>query len=123
MVDAGLSYYKNNLNADNWIYGNTTADKYRLDIFADTIRYNQTSCPIDRPYVNYVTKLCFNCPVGLVFNLGTKLCDGCREGFKYNITINQCIGICPPNLVFNVTTNNCVVPQQNYNNNASACPP
>ena len=70
LVNLGLSQYKDNLLAKNWIYGNITAAQYKAQVFAATIKYNLTSCPINNPYVNPVTNLCFQCPTGMNYSLG-----------------------------------------------------
>ena len=70
LVDLSQSMYKNNLNAPNWVYGNTTEQQYRLQVFATSIKYNLTSCPLSEPYVNSQTLQCFDCPVDANFSLG-----------------------------------------------------
>lgn len=110
LVDLSQSAYKNNLQAKNWLYGNITEAQYRLEVFANSIKYNLTSCPLEKPYVNIQSYDCFDCPVGLKFNLGTKLCEVCPEGTKYNLTLNDCVNICILPEVFNATTKNCEIP-------------
>lgn len=79
--------YKNNLNAPNWVYGNTTQQQYRLQIFATSIKYNLTSCPLSEPFVNSQTLLCFDCPNDANFSLGENICI-CPKDLVYNQTIN-----------------------------------
>lgn len=74
LVDLSQSKYKNNLQASNWIYGNITEEQYRLQVFAQSIKYNLTSCPIKTPYVNEKTSECFDCPRDSTYNLGKKTC-------------------------------------------------
>jgi hypothetical protein len=65
--------------------------------------------------VNIQSGDCFDCPVGLKFNLGTKLCEVCPEGTKYNLTLNDCVDICIIPEVFNATTKKCEIPNNNNN--------
>ena len=46
MVNINDSYFKDNLNAKNWYYGNIDEKKYRFDIFVRSTQYNLTSCPL-----------------------------------------------------------------------------
>jgi hypothetical protein len=62
--------YKNNLQASNWQYGNITEEQYRLQVFATSIKYNLTSCPLNAPYVNQKTLECFDCPRDSNYSLG-----------------------------------------------------
>jgi hypothetical protein len=75
--------------------------------FSNAIKYNLTSCPLQQPFVNYLTGDCFDCPTGLKFNLGTKLCEGCPNGQQYNLTDNDCESICNSTQIFNSTTQKC----------------
>ncbi len=90
MVDLSQNQYKNNLQAKNWVYGNITEEQYKYQVFADSIKYNQTTCPIEKPYVNPSTHNCFDCPSGMSFNLGKKTCETCPNNFTYNALTNQC---------------------------------
>ena len=90
LVNVGLSKYKDNLLAKNWIYGNITASQYKLQVFSASIKYNLTSCPITKPYVNPVTQICFNCPSGMNFSLGQQTCVKCSGGFVFNLITLVC---------------------------------
>jgi len=61
-----------------------------MDMFAASIKYNLSDCPIERPFVHALTKDCFNCPEGLNFNLGTKTCDGCPADAQFSLMTNNC---------------------------------
>lgn len=111
--------------APNWYYGNTTEPAYRLQVFANTIRYNQTSCPLKTPYVNIWAGVCFNCPPNATFNLGTNLCD-CPIGTTYNITLNTCSGPCTQGQYYNATGSICCPIGFVYDPSSStncSCPP
>jgi|JI6StandDraft_1071083.scaffolds.fasta_scaffold46808_2 hypothetical protein len=107
LVDLSQSQYKNNLDAKNWVYGNITEDQYKYQVFSDSIKYNQTSCPIDKPYVSPVTSNCFQCPDGLNFSLGEKTCKGCPNSFVYNVSTNVCDSPCKSTEIYNTTSKKC----------------
>jgi len=79
MVNLNLSFFKNNLKANNWYYGSTTPSDYKIYIFKLSSTYNFTSCPIDKPFVKEHEQICFNCPQGSMFNLGKQDCDLCKN--------------------------------------------
>lgn len=92
--------------------------------------YNLTSCPVEKPFVNYLTGECFDCPGGSVYNIGMKVCQ-CKDG-DYNASLNLCVTNCGYGEVFNTRTKKCGPPQENpvpINNNTngngtiSSCPP
>lgn len=120
LVDLSQSNYKNNLNAKNWIFGNTTEDQYKMEVFASSIKYNLTDCPLEKPYVHPLTKDCFNCPEGLTFNLGTKSCDGCPTGSQFSLMTNNCE--CGQNQKYNPTTKKCSIILDNTTLSTSICP-
>jgi hypothetical protein len=74
LVDLSESMYKNNLQASNWVYGNITEQEYRLQVFASSIKYNLTSCPLSTPYVNQRSLECFDCPKDSKYSLGEQTC-------------------------------------------------
>jgi hypothetical protein len=51
MVDLNLSYFRNNLESQNWYYGSTTLADYKIYLFKRAVTYNLTSCPITTPFV------------------------------------------------------------------------
>ena len=108
LTNVGLNRYKDNLIAKNWIYGNITASQYKLQVFAASIKYNLTSCPSSKPYVNPVTQICFNCPAGLNFSLGQKTCVVCPNNFTFNLVTLVCQSPCNNSQVFNSTTKKCM---------------
>ena len=55
------SYFKNNLKAENWYYGSTTASDFKIYMFKRSASYNLTSCPLATPFVNDHDQVCFNC--------------------------------------------------------------
>ena len=52
LVNLADSTYKDNLKAPNWDVGDMTQEEYRKLVFEMTTQFNQTSCPIDYPFVN-----------------------------------------------------------------------
>jgi hypothetical protein len=90
MVNINNSYFKNNLKAQNWYYGSTTASDYKLDIFKRSITYNLTNCPIEIPYVDIDQQHCLNCPEGGMFNLGAQKCDICKPDEILNVQRGSC---------------------------------
>jgi hypothetical protein len=117
--------YKDNLAAKNWKYGSTTAEKYRLDVFSNSIKYNLTTCALQTPFVNKGKDNCFDCPPGLTFNLGTRLCEGCPAGYDYSESVNACVNgkeeVCENGMVYNYTTQTCEE-KKIINNFDSLCP-
>jgi hypothetical protein len=51
IVNLNGSYFKNNLKAENWYYGSTTASDYKIYIFKRSSSYNLTNCPLETPFV------------------------------------------------------------------------
>lgn len=100
LIDLSQSMFKNNLQAKNWIFGNITEEQYRLQVFANSIKYNLTSCPIDKPYVSSVTSKCFDCPSDAKFSLGANTCI-CPTELIYDANENECTKNCSKNEVFN----------------------
>ena len=107
LVNLGLSQYKDNLIAKNWIYGNITATQYKYQVFAASIKYNLTSCPLNKPYVNPVTNLCFQCPAGMNFSLGEQTCVQCPNNFTFNLVLLNCESPCNSSQVYNATAKIC----------------
>jgi hypothetical protein len=70
LVDLNDRLLKDNLKAPNWVYGNITEEQYRLMVFAETTKFNMTTCPIETPFANKVNNTCFSCPEGSIFSLG-----------------------------------------------------
>ena len=69
--------FRDNLvNANNWVYGEMTEEKYRTKIFEDSKKNNLTQCPADLPFVDESINECFACPDAKpLFNLTTRSCD------------------------------------------------
>ena len=107
LVDLSQSKFKDNIKATNWVYGNITSSAYRLKVFGETIKYNQTICPLERLYVNPLTKKCFDCPPELVFNLGERTCEECPSGQEFNLALEKCVPSCPSGEVLNTETLKC----------------
>lgn len=71
LINLNTSVFKNNLNTENWYYGDSSPTKYRVYMFNRTIQYNLTDCPIGQPFTDDTGKSCFNCIGPALFNLGT----------------------------------------------------
>jgi hypothetical protein len=92
-------------------------------VFAASIKYNLTSCPVEKPFVNPTANDCFNCPTGLKYNLGTKICETCPEGTKFSFAFYNCISICAANQRYDQLTKQCVlVPDKPQGNSDGLCP-
>jgi hypothetical protein len=120
LVNPSHSQYKDNLQAKNWVYGNITATQYKYQVFADSIKYNLTNCPISKPYVNPLTLICFQCPNGMNFSLGARTCEPCPYNFTFSLLTLQCHSPCNSSEYYNLTTQSCQpLPAQATN---SLCP-
>ena len=92
-------------------------------MFEISTKYKVSSCPLDKPYADYPTDTCFQCPdKNAVFNLGnrqcysctggtylnesTSLCQTCPQFSHFNFTLKKCVE-CSANKVFNATTYEC----------------
>ena len=60
-----------NLNAKNWILGNSTQSEFYLQKFNLFSRKNVTKCPLNKPYVLKNTSECTNCQGDLLFELSS----------------------------------------------------
>ena len=107
LVNVNMSYYKNNLNAPNWFYGNIKEQDYKYKIFSRATKYNLTNCPIETPYVLEENNICFPCDPKGAYNLGTKKCVNCAKGEHFNRTEKKC-GKCDETYILNETLYECV---------------
>lgn len=69
--------YRDNLQAANdWVYGSTNEQEYRLSVFNQSQKANLTQCPASKPIANLATNQCFACPQNAPsFNLGSRKCE------------------------------------------------
>lgn len=68
--------YRDNLERDNWVYGTTNEQDYKLSLFNQSKGANLTQCPANKPFANLTTNQCYAClPSTPLFNLGTRSCQ------------------------------------------------
>lgn len=79
-----------NLNAKNWILGNTTQSDFYLKKFNLFSTTNVTKCPLDKPYVLNNTKICTNCNGDLLFELSSETCVQCPKNTVLDSGLHVC---------------------------------
>ena len=54
-------YRDNLIDTDQWIYGATTEEEYRLGIYKESLKHNLTQCPATTPFANKTSNTCAAC--------------------------------------------------------------
>lgn len=81
LIDLRGSLYKDNMKADGWFFGTITETDYLLQRFEFGTKYNLTSCPLDKPFVNVFENYCFKCDKDdAYFDMGSRNCYSCQPG-------------------------------------------
>ncbi len=106
--------YRDNLERDNWVYGSTNEQDYKLSLFNQAKGANLTQCPANKPVADLTTNQCFAClPNTPLFNLGTRSCQlSCEDqSLIYVASTHQCDynRNCEEGKYFNNNTNKCEV--------------
>lgn len=70
-----------NLDANNWVLGNTTLDEYYSKRFEIVKNSNTSQCPIATPFVFQGSNDCQACPESTpIFSLSNDTCIPCPKG-------------------------------------------